>query len=170
MSQSQARTNGQTTNGDKPARKISKPRPGAQTKELASFLIDSGIDVGTARSASNLFAKEFKLGNISPSDRKAVRYLAKNIVEYVDCEHPPEDSNLQGPYRAALLGDMAERHKRALSDEDKIRLESALMAFTFDTSRSEGGFQQDKVSDTTQEQRKVESGGDGGGILGGLFS
>jgi hypothetical protein len=166
---SKARTNG-ATGGQTAAAEKRQTKPGARTKELASYLVDSGIDVGAAHSAANLFAKEFKLGNIQASDRRAVRYLAKNIVEFVDCEHPPEDSNLQGPYRAAMLGDMSERHTVALSDSDKIQLESALMAFTFDTSRSEGGFQQDKVSDTTQERRKVESGGDGGGLLGGLFS
>lgn len=140
-----------------------------RTKEFAQYLTENDISIGVADSAANLLAKEFKLGNITAADRRAVRYLAKNIVEYVDCEHPPTDSHLQGPYRAAMAGDMSERTVRALSPSDKIKLESAIMSFDFSTSRSEGGFQQTKMADVTKEQRQVRQTDEESGLLGGIF-
>jgi len=162
------------TNGRNPEQTVSETQrqqrnAEMRTKEFAEYLTENDISVGVADSAANLLAKEFKLGNITASDRRAVRYLAKNIVEYVDCEHPPEDSNLQGPYRAGLSGDMSERTVRALSPSDKIKLESAIMSFDFNTSRSEGGFQQQKMADVTKEQRQVRQSDENNGLFGGIF-
>lgn len=129
-----------------------------------------------ARGTKNLLAKDFVLGNISKEDRRAWWWLAKNQQEFAKAEHPPKGSMLQGPIRAALLGDPMDR-KEAMDPETMTDSHSELMMFEARASRSEAGFQQDKLVEQRQVHRKEDSrfeNNDGqrnsDGLLGGLFS
>lgn len=138
--------------------------------EVFDQLVDTGISTPAAKSVADLLTQDYVLGRVREADREYARLVAKNIVAYVECDHPPEGSQLQGVMRMALKGDLDDG-KTALSQEEKTQLESVLLGMFFRTSRSIDGWQQDKLSEQI-ETRRVEDGRESGddGPLGGLFS
>ncbi|MFD1515702.1 hypothetical protein [Halomarina rubra] len=178
-------TNGHSTKTAPTTQKAAKPAPSTgsmkmrpparrknelQTAEFLEALTATGVDMQTAQAVQNLLSQDFLLGRVKDADREEAKYLARNIVRYVECDHPPEDSMLQGTLRRALLGDIDDG-KKALTQRQKTQLESTLMAFFFRSSRSVDGWQQDKIADQVSV-RKTEAGGQNndGGLFGGLFS
>ncbi|WP_254544095.1 hypothetical protein [Halomarina pelagica] len=140
-----------------------------KTAEFLEALTATGINRETAVAVQNLLSQDFLLGRVKNADREEAKFLARNIVEYVECMHPPEDSKLQGTLRRALLNDITDG-RYALTHKQKVELESTLMAFFFRASRSIDGWQQDKIADQVTTRRVEETRRGGGGVFGGLFS
>lgn len=125
------------------------------------------------RGTRSMLSTDFTLGNIKREDWEAHRFLLKNQQELSDSERPPEGSMIQGPVRAALHSDPADR-ATATSAGDRVDEHGERLVAEVRMSRSVGGWQQEKLAETRQvqvldeKQNEPEEGG--GGILGGLFS
>lgn len=113
-------------------------------------ILDHGIDDETALGIESLLGKDTVLGNITQNERDALRILSKNIIEYVEAEHPPEDSVIQGPIRAAMLGS-SDEDLTSLRADQRTNLRTTLIANELRLSRSVDGFQQKRIG----EQRNV---------------
>lgn len=143
----QARTNGQANGG------VSARQGGMDGKtQMIQELTKAGVSEKHAQSVVNLLSEDFVLGNVRTTDREYARLLAENIALFVAEEYPPEESSMQGRRRGALLRDPSDT-RAALTQKKKNELESILLATFFRTSRSEGGWQQDKIADQTQVKR-----------------
>jgi len=141
-----------------------------EKQDVIEQLTETGVSEPVADSVADLLAQDYAIAKIKEHDREYARLIAENIVTYVRCQHPPQGSMVQGPLRMALTGDMTDG-TTALSDKQQTQLKSTLLAMFFRTSRSVGGWQQDKFSEQIQTRRvEDERGDDDGGIAGGLFS
>jgi hypothetical protein len=86
------------------------------------------------------------------------------MYERVEAMFPPEESSIQGEYRAALLGD-DEDAKRPLRNDQKELLWQSVWSYILDLSRSKGGYQQDKLSDVHQiSERRLKDERSSGGL------
>jgi hypothetical protein len=153
----------------------SNPNQQQQARELnkdwAESILETGVPDGRIpQPVANMLSDDFALGNLDPGEREYYRLLAENILLFVEEEHPPEDSLIQGWLGAALLEDETQR-RAALSQRKKTELESILLDAHSRTSRGIEGWQQDQFSKSTSVQRveddrqqEEESG------LSGLFS
>lgn len=139
-----------------------------QKREVMDKLMQTGIAEPSAESVADLLSQDYMLGRIRDADREYARLMARNIVHYVECDHPPQSSMVQGTLGMALREDL-NNGATALSHEQKTKLKSTLLAMFFRTSRSVDGWQQDKLSEQIQT-RRVEDDRDDDGPLGGLFS
>jgi hypothetical protein len=143
---------------------------GPSQREFLEDVVESGINEELPQPVRNLLSKDFPLANIRRQDRKYFRLLSENIALYVAEQFPPEDSLLQGDLGAALLEE-PEYAMRSLNQQTRNEIETLLMTAFARTSRGEGGWQQDKLSENIQTKR-VEDGRveeSDGGIIGGLF-
>jgi len=142
------------------------PRP-----EYVERLTDAGIDDETLpKPIADLLDRDFPLSNIKGSDREYFRLKAENIRIYTEELFPPRDSIFQGLTGAALMED-PEFDREALSDDQRLRLQTALLDHFTRSSRGLGGWQQDKLSETINtnrvEDNRTEEDSKGG--LTGLF-
>jgi hypothetical protein len=101
-----------------------------------------------------LLSRDFILGNASDAEIEEVRWLARNVVDMLEASFPPEESVVQGSYRKVLLRDDSDG-RRALDDVDRQELQQTVLAFLMRITRSEDGWQQDKVADS-HDHRVVE--------------
>lgn len=138
-------------------------------------LIDHGVSDDTATGIESLLSKDTVLGNLTRDEAEALRLLSKNIVEYIEAEHPPEGSMIRGPVRAAFLGSSSEGLEPLRSDQ-RTNLRTTQMAYELRLSRSIDGFQQKRMGEQRQvselEDHRPE-GRDGGSLsdkIGGLFT
>jgi len=158
MSQSQ-RKNGQSK---------SQPNiPKLHDDDWVDTVVATGVDADVAESVQDMLTNDMALANIRNADREYARLKAENLVKFVECDHPPEQSVLQGAARAGLLGDVGDR-KTALTEEQKTRFKSVLLVTFFRISRSIDGWQQDKLTENIQTRRVEDNrqGDDDGGLLG----
>jgi hypothetical protein len=138
--------------------------------EVIEQLGDTGIDEPTQNSIADLLSEDYVFANIKTTDREYARLLAKNIVHLSKCRHPPEDSHVSGAARAVLRGDIDDEIE-PMDKCDKNQIESLLLGMFFRTSRSVGGWQQDKLSEQIQTRRVEDNrGAESDGPLGGIFS
>jgi len=146
-------------------------RSGRRSAEFKDAIVECGIDEDVAGDLAAFLGQDFVLGNIDSTDREYLRLLTDNIVEYVRALHPPQDSQLQGSYRAAMLEDPRERGRRALTDQQLIEFRKVLLTYFIRLSRSQGGWQQDKFGEQ-QTTKRIEDarGQDDSSLFGGLFS
>jgi len=115
-------------------------------------LTEAGVSEQHAQSIVNLLSEDFVLGKVRRSDREYARLLAENVALFAVEDYPPQRSSVTGMAGAALLG-QPDNMKEPLPAGKKNELESILLASFFRTSRSEGGWQQDKLADQTQVKR-----------------
>jgi hypothetical protein len=139
-------------------------------EQVIEQLGDTGISQPVQSSIADLLSEDYVFANIKTSDREYARLLSKNIVHFVKCEHPPEDSHLTGGARAALTGDMDDKVE-PMSKREQNKVESLLLGMFFRTSRSIDGWQQDKLTEQIQtrrveDNRERQSEGPLGGIFG----
>jgi len=141
-----------------------------KSAEFKDAIVECGIDDEVAGDLAAFLSQDFVLGNIDPNDREYLRLLTDNVVEYVKALHPPQDSQLQGSYRAAMLEDKRERGRHALTDQQLVEFRKVLLTYFIRLSRSDGGWQQDKFGEQ-QTTKRIEDarGQDTSSLFGGLF-
>jgi hypothetical protein len=130
--------------------------PKLHDDDWVDTVVDTGIDADVAESVHDMLTNDMALAKIRNADREYARLKAENLVKFVECDHPPEDSMLQGALRAGLLADLSDR-KSALSEEEKTRFKSILLVSFFRTSRSIDGWQQDKLTENIQTRRMEDN-------------
>jgi hypothetical protein len=145
--------------------------PGASQKdEVIEQLTNTGIQRPAAESVADLLSEDYVLSNIRSADREYARLLARNIVKFCECQHPPLDSHMQGICRMALSGDLKDG-KTGMTREQQTQLESVLLGMFFRVSRSIDGWQQDKLTESIQTRRVEDNRQpEDDGPLGGIFS
>lgn len=147
-----------------------RPQTGMNQQEILDELVDTGIDDSLPTPVRNLLAKDFPLANIRREDREYFRLLSENIALYVQEQFPPEGSLVQGDLGAALLEEPGYR-MQALDKRKKNEIETLLMTSFARTSRGEGGWQQDKLTENISTKRVEDNRvpDDDSGMIGGLF-
>lgn len=163
MSETETSVSGGVSYPTSPYGQVS-PHPG----EIFEDLRKSDVDEHVAEPISNLLSRDFILGYAEDAEVHELRWLARNVVDMVFCEFPPDRSVVQAEYRRVLLRDQ-EEGRSALSGLQKLKIEETVLAFLMRITRSRGGYQQDKLADTVQHNI-VEQKRDDGRRLGGLFS
>lgn len=114
-----------------------------------------------AHSLRKLLSRDFVLGNASDAEINEVRWLARNTVDMLRASFPPDESVVQGSYRKVLLGDEHDG-RESLSNVDERQLEQFVFAFLMRITRSEDGYQMDKIADSHEHsvlERRDDSGG-----------
>lgn len=147
------------------------PQP---TKEHFNDLVEAKGYEELPEPVQDLLETDMVLSKIDSDDRRYLRLLAENVVHFTEEMYPPEKSLIQGEVGAALSED-PEYDKRALTPQEKAEIEAALLTYFTRISRSQQGWQQDKLNEGIQTQRledERESGsssGSSGGILSKIF-
>jgi hypothetical protein len=113
-----------------------------------------------AHALQALLSRDFVLGNASDAEINEIRWLARNTVDMLKCSFPPKESVVQGGYRKVLLGDEHDG-RTALSNVDERRLEQTVFAFLMRITRSEDGWQMEKIADS-HEHNVLEKRDDSG--------
>jgi hypothetical protein len=116
--------------------------------------VDEDGNPNVSAMVEQLLSRDFILGNASDAEIEEVRWLARNVVDMLEASFPPEESVVQGSYRKVLLRDDSDG-RRALDDVDRQELQQTVLAFLMRITRSEDGWQQDKVADS-HDHRVVE--------------
>jgi len=139
--------------------------------EYVERLTEAGLaDETLPKPIADLLDRDFPLSNIERSDREYFRLKAENIRIYTSELFPPRESIFQGLTGAALMED-PEFDRACLTDDQRLRLQTALLDHFTRSSRGLGGWQQDKLSETINtnrvEDNRTEEDSKGG--LTGLF-
>jgi hypothetical protein len=159
-SKSRQRTNGEPSE-NQPSRTRTVRVDGNQfgagsTEQLFEDIRESDIDVEgldeldepeIAYALRKLLSRDFILGYADEADLTEIRWLARNVVDMLEATFPPERSVVQGSYRKVLLRDEHDG-RTALSGRDRAELQQTVLAILIRISRSEGGWQMDKIADS----------------------
>jgi len=129
-----------------------QPNP---TREYVADILqsDSRGDRHTPEEMQKLSSPDFALANINSADREYYRLHADNIGLLSEERKPPKFSPLKNQSIGTALYDDGNYKP---SDEDQIESinrEIALLSHHVRTSRSVGGWQQDKFSESIQTNR-----------------
>lgn len=132
----------------------------ADPSQYFDELMKTEVDDHTVGLLKNMFGREMMLGNIDEADYHEVRWLARNLIEFVYAEHPDERSTFVGNRRKMLSGDYGDG-LRPLNGIQRAWIEMSVFNFLFIVSRSKSGFQQEMNSKTinVQEARRQEGRG-----------
>lgn len=145
---------------------------GVESAQAEHFndVVESDFGESLPDPVAHLLGKDFALSNINTDDREYLRLLAENVMHYSEELYPPKESLLQGDVGAALLEDPG-YDMHSLDDRRKAEIESLILSYFTRISRSQSGWQQDKLNEGIQTKRveddREEEGGNG--VLGGLF-
>jgi hypothetical protein len=125
----------------------------SKRREYLRELTSTGSNMAGVEFVENLLSQDLVLGNISSADRTEIKHLARMWQHLIEPAVPPKGSLITGQYRAALLDDPNDDY-RPMTQGEKLSLEQTLMTLiNVRASRSEQGFQQDKISEQRQVQR-----------------
>jgi hypothetical protein len=124
------------------------PRP----EYVESLTSADMVDESLPKPIADLLDRDYPLANIKRSDREYARLLAENVRIYTSELFPPRESIYQGLTGAALMED-PEFDRVALTDDQKLRLQTALLDHFIRSSRGLNGWQQDKLSETINTNR-----------------
>lgn len=145
---------------------------GVESAQAEHFndVVESDFGESLPDPVAHLLGKDFALSKINTDDREYLRLLAENVMHYSEELYPPKESLIQGDVGAALLEDPS-YDMHALDDRRKAEIESLILSYFTRISRSQSGWQQDKLNEGIQTKRveddREEEGGNG--VLGGLF-
>jgi len=145
---------------------------GVDPRAMLSQLSQAGVDDAHARAVADLLSHDFILGNISNAGIDYLRLLSQNIALFAQEGFPRGESIVRGDVAAGLLEDPDMGDLKPMSPDDRDRMETALLAFFVRSTRSYGGWQQDKLSEqiVTRRVEELEDEDDGRNtILGRLF-
>ena len=147
---------------------------GVDPRAMLSQLSQAGVDDAHARAVADLLSHDFILGNIHRAGLDYLRLLSQNVALYAQEAFPPADSIIAEDVAAGLLEDPDKADLKPMSATDRDRMETALLAFFVRTTRSYGGWQQDKLSEQIVTRRVEEIDDEGESesktVIGRLFS
>lgn len=141
----------------------------ADTEYVESILSTEISDGKQKQEIRDLLSDDYALGNFTSADRQYFRLKAENVGLFVSETHPPAGSWAAGMLGAALYDD-PEYSQGPLTEQTRIRMQTALMDHFARTSRSVDGWQQDKFSENIQTRRMEDNREEEEETLGGLLS
>ena len=121
------------------------------TREYVNDILDT--DVGAVSTEMReLLSRDYALANLSSADREHFRYKADNIALFAEERLPDTDSWFTGMTGYALTND-PDFQADDVTELAEVNREIALMSHFARSSRSVGGWQQDKFGESIQTQR-----------------
>jgi len=126
-------------------------------------LVEAGIPDDTVFHLRSLLSRDFVLSNLSEAEVHEMRWLARNLALRVFAIHPSKKSHMTGTYRQFVF-DEQNQALTALSDGQRAKIRSFILAYIARVSRSKGGWQQEELSRQYQvsEMRTEDVDDDGG--------
>ena len=169
------KSNGQTSGRQQPGR---LPTGGSKSPASAKYLrevVDSEQSTEMPDAVADMLEKDSPLANLRRADREYFRLLADNVSMYTRERFPPKGSLIQGDVGACLLED-PDYDTEALDEQQRNRIETAILAHFARSSRGVAGWQQDKLNESVQTKRVEDARGvedqstEKRGILSRIFS
>lgn len=108
-------------------------------------LVEAGVPEDTVFHLRSLLSRDFVLANLSAAEVNEMRWLARNLALRVFALHPSKESHLTGEYRRFVL-DEPNQGLKPLTDSQRSKIHSFIMAYIARVSRSKGGWQQEELS------------------------
>jgi len=108
-------------------------------------LVEAGIPEDTVFHLRSLLSRDFVLANLSAAEVNEMRWLARNLALRIFALHPSKDSHLTGEFRKFVL-DEPNQGLKPLTDSQRAKIHSFIMAYIARVSRSKGGWQQEELS------------------------
>lgn len=155
MTQQTKRKTGQRPTEGVARRARAKPGSlGSKDSEYVDTIVEpDNIDSRWEPWIESEFSKDYPLANFPAGHAEDEELLLHNRMDLMRHSYPPEQSEVQGHAREALIGD----RKRSLGAEDLFRLQSYVRRIVARITRGERGWQQDKF-DGVLSVSKTESG------------
>jgi hypothetical protein len=126
-------------------------------------LVESGVPRDTVSHIRSLLSRDFVLSNLSEAEVNENRWLARNLALRVFALHPSKESHLHGQWRQFVL-DEPEQSLKPLTDSQRAKIHSFIMAFIARVARSKSGWQQEELSRQYQvSEMRTDDGDDSGG-------
>jgi len=126
-------------------------------------LVEAGVPEDTVFHLRSLLSRDFVLSNLSEAEVHEMRWLARNLALRVFAIHPSKKSHMTGAYRQFIF-DEQNQALTPLSDGQRAKIRSFILAYIARVSRSKGGWQQEELSRQYQvsEMRTDDSDDEGG--------
>ena len=138
--------------------------PGPQLNEdHFQELVEAGVPEDTVFHLRSLLSRDFVLSNLSEAEVHEMRWLARNLALRVFAIHPSKKSHLTGTYRQWVF-DEQNQALTPLSDGQRAKIRSFILAYIARVSRSKAGWQQEELSRQYQvSEMRTDSDDDEGG-------
>ena len=138
--------------------------PGPQMNEdHFQELVEAGVPEDTVFHLRSLLSRDFVLSNLSEAEVHEMRWLARNLALRVFAIHPSKKSHMTGTYRQWVF-DEQNQALTPLSDGQRAKIRSFILAYIARVSRSKAGWQQEELSRQYQvSEMRTDSDDDEGG-------
>jgi hypothetical protein len=126
-------------------------------------LVEAGVPEDTVFHLRSLLSRDFVLSNLSEAEVHEMRWLARNLALRVFAIHPSKKSHMTGSYRQWVF-DEPNQGLSPLSDGQRAKIRSFILAYIARVSRSKAGWQQEELSRQYQvSEMRTDSDDDDGG-------
>jgi hypothetical protein len=126
-------------------------------------LVEAGVPEDTVFHLRSLLSRDFVLSNLSEAEVHEMRWLARNLALRVFAIHPSKKSHMTGSYRQWVF-DEPNQGLTPLSDGQRAKIRSFILAYIARVSRSKAGWQQEELSRQYQvSEMRTDSDDDDGG-------
>jgi hypothetical protein len=126
-------------------------------------LVEAGVPEDTVFHLRSLLSRDFVLSNLSEAEVHEMRWLARNLALRVFAIHPSKKSHMTGSYRQWVF-DEPNQGLSSLSDGQRAKIRSFILAYIARVSRSKAGWQQEELSRQYQvSEMRTDSDDDDGG-------
>jgi len=138
--------------------------PGPElTEDHFQELVEAGVPEDTVFQLRSLLSRDFVLSNLSEAEIHEMRWLARNLALRVFAIHPSKKSHLTGTYWQWVF-DEPNQELKPLSDGQRAKIRSFILAYIARVSRSKAGWQQEELSRQYQvSEMRTDSDDDEGG-------
>lgn len=130
-------------------------------------LTDTEISEGSKDILRNLVSKDLVLAYLTEAEINEVKWHIRIVKELYLAMHPAQDCLVTGEDRAAINDNSSDR-LRALSEEERINIETFFMSVQSRVTRAREMKQQELMNTQIAEHRDQRSNDGGGGLLGRL--
>ena len=125
-------------------------------------LVETGVPEDTVFHLRSLLSRDFVLSNLSEAEVHEMRWLARNLALRVFAIHPSKKSHMTGTYRQFIF-DEQNQALTPLSDGQRAKIRSFILAYIARVSRSKSGWQQEELSRQYQVSEMRTDGDDDDG-------
>lgn len=132
-------------------------------------LTDTEISEGSKEILRNLVSKDLVLAYLTEAEINEVKWHIRIVKELYLAMHPAQNCRIEGEDRAAINDDPTDR-LYALSEEERINIETFFMSVQSRVTRARDMKQQELMNTQIAEHRDQRSKEGGGGLLGRLRS
>ena len=125
--------------------------------DLLREALKTHLDAGTVTMLDNYLSPDFLLSKANQATLTELRWILIIRVRQVFDAHPPPGSKMTGERARDYLGEGY--GLEPLTTQDRMLIKSYARGLYFRALRSEGGFQWDKLGETTTRMERVDGNG-----------